>query len=71
MHEERIAAVREGLRNLKKECREIIHLHYAKGMKYKEIAQELGIRTGTVGSRLSRCLEQLGENLPNDVISME
>jgi len=71
IREERIRAVRTALTNLKRECQEIINLHYAEGLKYKEIAEKLSISSGTVGSRLARCLEQLGKTLPDGIIIME
>ena len=71
IREERIRAVRNALTNIKKECQEIINLHYAQELKYKEIAKKLNISSGTVGSRLARCLEQLGKALPDEIILME
>ena len=71
IREERIRAVRATLANLKRECQEIINLHYTQGLKYKEISEKLSISSGTVGSRLARCLEQLGKSLPDGIIFME
>jgi len=71
LREERIRAVRKALTHLKRECQEIINLHYAQELKYKEIAEKLRISNGTVGSRLARCLEQLGKTLPDEIILLE
>ena len=44
---------------LRPERREVMELRYAKQMKYREIADHLGIKTGSVMSRLSRAREDL------------
>lgn len=52
-------SVRDALRTLPEFCQEILDRCYARDQSYKMIAGALGITTGTVGSRLYRCLEKL------------
>ena len=49
----------EELFSLPPEDRAVIHLHYYEGYSTGEIAQMLGLRPGTVRSRLSRAREKL------------
>ncbi len=49
----------EELFSLPPEDRAVIHLHYYEGWSTGEIAQMLGLRPGTVRSRLSRAREKL------------
>jgi RNA polymerase sigma-70 factor (ECF subfamily) len=49
----------QAIEMLPPEARDIIVLHHFKGMKYKDIAKQLTIPIGTVGTRLQRAREQL------------
>ena len=49
----------EELFSLPPEARAVIHLHYYEGYSTDEIARMLGLRPGTVRSRLSRAREKL------------
>jgi RNA polymerase sigma-70 factor (ECF subfamily) len=51
--------LRDACNQLREERREVMELRYAKKMKYREIAEHLGVKTGTVMSRLSRAREDL------------
>ena len=51
--------VREGLRQLAIEYREVLVLRELEGLSYKEIAQVAGVPIGTVMSRLARGRKQL------------
>jgi RNA polymerase sigma-70 factor (ECF subfamily) len=57
------ADLTEALRHLKPIHRAVIVLHYYHGYPYAEIADILGIPTGTVGSRISVALGQMRERL--------
>jgi RNA polymerase sigma-70 factor (ECF subfamily) len=55
---ERVAMARELVEELGPRCREILLLRYQQDLKYKEIQERLNIPMGTVGKRLSSCLER-------------
>ncbi len=64
--------VEECKRNLKRlllklseACQKILKL-YAEGFKYAEMAEELGINTNTVGTRLLRCRKKLKDEMEAD-----
>ena len=48
--------IRNGLRRLPDQLRDVIELRYQKGFKYKEIADQLGIPEGSVGALLQKAL---------------
>ncbi|MEN8254779.1 MAG: sigma-70 family RNA polymerase sigma factor [Verrucomicrobiota bacterium] len=60
---ERRDNLRSALQQLNETCKESINLYYLKHRSYREIAEQLGIAMNTVGSRLSKCLDKLHENL--------
>ncbi len=51
------------LKQLKDTCKNAITLFYVKNLSYREISEQLGISTNTVGSRLAKCLEKLHKEL--------
>lgn len=53
------------LRALPEEIREVFVLHYTGGLSLKETAAVMGIKVGTVKSRLSTGLKQLRRGLPS------
>ena len=53
------------LLKLSKACQKILKL-YAEGFKYAEMAEELGINTNTVGTRLLRCRKKLKDLMESD-----
>ena len=53
--------IRKSLDQLGDACREIIELRYYGDLSYAEIALELRMNPKTVSSRLSKCLDQLGD----------
>jgi RNA polymerase sigma-70 factor (ECF subfamily) len=61
MRAEHAALVVKALEHLEEPCREIIELRYFGDLSYDEIAAELGLNPKTVSSRLSKCLDKLGE----------
>ncbi len=52
-------AVREGMKRLSPEHRQVLALREASGLSYAEIAQALDIEEGTVKSRIARARETL------------
>lgn len=60
-----IKSIRTHISNLKEEYKQVIVLRYLYEMKENEIAEALGIKTGTVKSRLHRAKLKLKEMLMN------
>ncbi|MFN0067879.1 MAG: RNA polymerase sigma factor [Limisphaerales bacterium] len=60
---ERHAEVHAALAALGDPCRELLELRYFGGLDYGAIGSTLGLNLKTVSSRLSRCLDRLGERL--------
>ena len=57
------AALRAAIGELDATLREVIELRYFRGMKYHQIATQLGMAVGTVGTRLLRAQARLAELL--------
>ena len=55
--------VREALEQLSPECREILDRFFARDQSYRTISEELQLASGTVASRISRCLARLRDEL--------
>ncbi len=58
---ENAALLRECLDRVGDPCREIIELRYYADLSYDDIATALALNVKTVSSRLSKCLDRLGE----------
>lgn len=56
-------AVRAGLATLNETCQEMLDRFFARDQSYRTISEELGIPSGTIASRIARCLTKLGEQL--------
>jgi RNA polymerase sigma factor (sigma-70 family) len=56
-------AVREALEELPEECREVLDRFFCRDESYRTIGEELGIPSGTIASRISRCLGRLRQRL--------
>jgi RNA polymerase sigma factor (sigma-70 family) len=52
-------AVREALSGLSDTCQDILDRFFARDQSYKTIADELDIPSGTIASRIARCLGRL------------
>jgi RNA polymerase sigma factor (sigma-70 family) len=64
MDEEEIASLNEGISHLQPPvCREIIEMHFRKGMKFREIAQKLGISETAVYKHLRQAMASLRSKL--------
>lgn len=55
--------VRAALTSMPDHCREILDRFFVQDQSYETISDSLGIPSGTIGSRISRCLAQLRELL--------
>jgi RNA polymerase sigma-70 factor (ECF subfamily) len=62
-HEELSAAVQDAVRSLPDRCREVFELSRVHGLKYAEIATELGISVKTVEAQMGKALRTLRERL--------
>jgi RNA polymerase sigma factor (sigma-70 family) len=56
-------AVREALAGLSEDCREVLDRFFCRDESYRTIGEALGIPSGTIASRISRCLGKLRERL--------
>jgi RNA polymerase sigma factor (sigma-70 family) len=55
--------VREALGQLPEDCREVLDRFFGRDESYHTIGEALGIPSGTIASRISRCLAKLREQL--------
>jgi RNA polymerase sigma-70 factor (ECF subfamily) len=55
--------VREALAELSEPCQEMLDRFFARDESYRTISSELDLPSGTIASRISRCLRQLREQL--------
>ena len=60
---DRIETVWQAVKNLDDEQSEVVHLRFAAGLSYVEIAGALGIAVGTVRSRLHRALRTVRQQI--------
>jgi RNA polymerase sigma factor (sigma-70 family) len=56
-------AVREALEELGDPCRELLDRFFARDESYRTIGEELDLPSGTIASRISRCLGKLRNEL--------
>ena len=56
-------AVREALSGLSENCQDILDRFFAQDQSYRTIAEELEIPSGTIASRIARCLGRLKDQL--------
>ena len=59
-------AVREALSGLSDNCQDILDRFFARDQSYRTIAEELDIPSGTIASRIARCLGRLKDALRPD-----
>ena len=51
------------LEELPEECQEVLERFFCRDESYRTIGEELGIPSGTIASRISRCLARLRQRL--------
>ncbi|HLG08130.1 MAG TPA: sigma-70 family RNA polymerase sigma factor [Gaiellaceae bacterium] len=56
-------AVREAVATLSDACRDILDRFFAQDQSYRTISEELGLPSGTIASRIARCLRKLRDEL--------
>ena len=56
-------SVHEALGALPEHCREILDRFFARDESYRTIAEALGLPSGTIASRISRCLDRMRSHL--------
>ena len=56
-------AVREAMATLSGNCQEMLDRFFARDQSYRTISAELDIPSGTIASRIARCLKKLREEL--------
>jgi RNA polymerase sigma factor (sigma-70 family) len=54
-------SVREAMAQLSEECREVLDRFFCRDESYRTIGEALGLPSGTIASRISRCLGKLRE----------
>jgi len=64
-------AVREALAGLSEDCREVLDRFFCQDESYRTIGEALGIPSGTIASRISRCLVKLRERFEGRIESAE
>jgi RNA polymerase sigma-70 factor (ECF subfamily) len=63
MRRDEASRVREAIATLQPRYRAALELYYVRGLRYREIAEELNIPLGTVKTYISRAKRKLRENL--------
>jgi RNA polymerase sigma-70 factor (ECF subfamily) len=63
VHEELSVAVQAAVQSLPDRCREVFELSRVHGLKYAEIARQLGISVKTVEAQMGKALRTLREKL--------
>ena len=61
LRSEQAKLLHQALGQIGEPCREIIELRYFGDLSYEELSTELDLHPKTVSSRLSKCLDRLGE----------
>jgi len=69
--EELSGLLEECMAGLREPCRQLLEAAFLRGLKQREISEELGMPMGSVGVNLSRCLKKMGEIAKNAGIQEE
>ena len=68
---DRALDVRRALAAVSEPCREVVVRFFIRDESYRTIADELGIASGTIASRISRCLGKLREQVEPATVAGE
>ena len=60
-HVDEALAVHDALASLSPDCQEVLDRFFCRDESYRTIGDELGLPSGTIASRISRCLTRLRE----------
>jgi RNA polymerase sigma-70 factor (ECF subfamily) len=60
---EEAMVVQDALAALSPECRDVVDRFFCRDQSYRQIGDALGVPSGTIASRISRCLGRLRERL--------
>ena len=52
--------------NLPEECRKVFHLVWNEELKYREVAEKIGITVGAVGAQMNRAINKMREAFENE-----
>ena len=66
-----VDALHEAVQDLKEPCKTLIRGRYLSNMSYKDLSKKIGVNTGQIGVRLTRCLTFLKNLLEYKKISWE
>jgi RNA polymerase sigma-70 factor (ECF subfamily) len=66
LERDRHARVRRAIAALPEHCRAVFEMSHFEGLKYAEIAQQLGIPVGTVKSRMAGAVRRLRQALADE-----
>ena len=61
-------AVREAMAGLSEDCREVLDRFFCRDESYRAIEEALGIPSGTIASRISRCLAKLRQRFGGSIL---
>jgi len=62
MEAQEAGLLRRALQNVSENCRKLLAYRYDRGLSYKEIAETLGEKEGTLRVKLQRCLTALAQH---------
>jgi RNA polymerase sigma-70 factor (ECF subfamily) len=66
VRKEETKSLYRAMTHLHETCKKSITMYYLHQMSYQEMSEQLGIKVNTVGSRLSKCLDKLHQQLRHD-----
>lgn len=57
--DDEVEILRQAMAKLKEGCRTLLRLRYYRGFRFREIAEQLGYSTNSMGTRIGRCIDGL------------
>ena len=64
--QEILMEIDKAIENLPEECRKVVHLLWNEGLKYREVAEILGITVGAVGAHVNRAMTKMRKVFENE-----